>query len=730
MKLLRLAVIASLPLLNSCALFLGTSKSGTEGTGQQGQALRQIEETEQKEVLGAARTRIANVHGQIAAGRFSEAEATLAPLANSTLYPEEVAELKAKIAAGKERTVTSAVRRQIAVARRLAFRNDFDEAQAILDSLDANGPCKEEIKEVRELVNLKRIKMPAATARKQVSEIRRFIQRGDLGTADSLLQALEMGGAVPQDVAVLKLELAAAKRAAGMAVEQQASANQALGEVDDALVLPKTYNKTVVISPNLNPLEMPVGSMEDLINKKVSIQLNNAGVKELVQVLSQVDGLNIIADDALEAEKSLTINVKDVPLKEVLSYIARNMGIAFYLGENIVWVTESTEEPGSGPQLETRIFQLRQGFIPTLKAEKKDDQGGGGGQPGEDDTDLEDALDAFLADSPEGATYRVFKTRNVLVVRDTRENLRTVEELVKTFDKAPYQVRIEARFITISQNDLYDVGSELSLTPDIAPVAGDANAQLQVTDLLTSLGALQADNKDGVGYADLGGVLGNRAYSLIISALDKQTSTKNLSAPRITVLNNHSARIRSGKTTLYYSELDTVASTASSTTGDSNSSIQTAFTGTPDEIESGVTLDVKVNVGNDGKTVLIGLKPEIIEISQWRSFNVIAGGDSTSNNNNSSSNTDNAQGNIELPETSENSLQTAVAIRSGETVALGGLVTSNVQKTVSKVPILGDIPLLGFFFRHTTEKNEPQHLLIFVTARVIDQDGNFVRVAE
>jgi len=49
---------------------------------------------------------------------------------------------------------------------------------------------------------------------------------------------------------------------------------------------------------------------------------------------------------------------------------------------------------------------------------------------------------------------------------------------------------------------------------------------------------------------------------------------------------------------------------------------------------------------------------------------------------------------------------------------------------VSKVPILGDIPILGFFFRHTNEKNVPQHLIIFVTATVIGEDGNFVQVAE
>ncbi len=730
MKLLRAAVFASLPLMSSCALLVGTPATDP-AAGENPQALRALEQTEQQQVLQSAQERLATVRKQIAAGQFSAAETTLAPLANSSLYPAEVTELKAKIAAGQGRETSSVVLRQVAIARRLALKDQFDEAQAILDSLDANGPGKEEIREVRELLNQRRIEAPARSALKQVTEVRRLIRQGDLDTADALIDAIESGGAVPGDVAALKLELDLAKRKQTLALDQQTSAGLAITEVDQRLVLPKSYGKTVVISPSLDPLEMPVGSMEDLINKRVTIQLDNAGVKELVQVLSQVDGLNIIADDALEAEKNLTINVKNVPLKEVLSYIARNMGIAFHLGENMVWVTESTEEPGSGPKLETRIFQLRHGFVPTLKTQQSNDQGGGGQDTaGEDDTDLEDSLDAFLADSPEGASYRVFKTRNVLIVRDTRENLRLVEELVKAFDKPPYQVLIEARFVTISQDDLRDVGSEFSLTPDTAPVASDAKTQLQVTNLLTSLGALEMGNTDGVGYADLGGVLGNRAYSLVIAALDKQTSTKNLSAPRITVLNNHSARIRRGKITLYYSELDTVASTSSSTTGTSNSSVQTAFTGTPEELETGVTLDVKVNVGNNGQTVLLGLKPEIIDLVQWRSFNVIAGGDSSSNNNSSTNSDQNAQGNIELPETSENVLQTTVAIRSGETVTLGGLVTSSVQQTVTKVPVLGDIPLVGFFFRHSYESNVPQHLIIFVTARVIDEDGNFVQVVE
>jgi len=727
MKFFRLAVLASLPLLSSCALLVGTEES-TGKAGQSTQSLHALQKTEQQEVLRGAKLRLASIRRQIAVGKFTEAEADLAPLANSSLYPEEVAELSAKISAGREKAGVLRVRKQIALARRLAYKDDFDEAEAMLNMQDANGPCKVEIREVRELLNLRRIKRSSRSVGKQVTEIRRAIKRGELAAADALLDGLESSNTAAPQVAALRLELRAAQDGETLSIAQQATVNQALSEVEDRLVLPPTYGKTIVISPNLDPLEMPVGSMEDLINKKVSIELDNAGVKELVQVLSEQDGLNVIADDALEAEKTLTINVKQVPLKEILSYIARNMGVAFHMGENIIWVTESTEEPGTGPQLETRVFQLRHGFVPALKPKKKQGEEGGEGDASQD-TDLEDSLDAFLADSPEGASYRVFKTRNVLIVKDSRENLRLVEELVRTFDKPPLQVSIEARFLTISEDDLLDVGAEFSAGPDDIPTIGeDAESMTQITALLSSLGAITEGNEAGIGGATFDGVIGNRAYNLIISAIKRRDSTKNLSAPQVTLLNGQTARMRRGNTTLYYSELDTVAGDGGDTTGDS--SVQTAFTGDPEELETGVTLEVKVNIGNNGETILLGLLPEIIELTRWRSFNVVAEGGSSNNNNSDDSTGTNAPGTIELPETSDMSVQTAVAVKSGQTVTLGGLVTTTVQKTVSKVPILGDIPLIGFFFRHTNEKNVPQHLIIFVTATVIDSDGSFVQVAK
>ncbi|NLF17398.1 MAG: hypothetical protein GX595_09085, partial [Lentisphaerae bacterium] len=401
---------------------------------------------------------------------------------------------------------------------------------------------------------------------------------------------------------------------------------------------------------------------------------------------------------------------------------ARNMGVAFHLGENVVWVTESTEEPGAGPKLETQVYRLRQGFIPSL----------GGEGAGAGDTDLEDALESVMADSPEGASYRVFKNRNLLLVRNTRENLRLVEQLVEDFDRPPQQVLIEARFLTISRSDLFDVGVELrqkapeydpAVYPDLLKNA--QNPDGEVSDFLTQLGAITSGNTDGVGLVALSGIIGNRTYDLVVSALERKGSTKTLNAPRVTVLNNQTARLRKGDKTLYYDELETVAASGGGDGG--SAAAQTAFTGTPKELELGMTFEVKVNVGNDGKTVLLDLLPELITLKGWRQFNVVAGAGDDDNNGNNNNTTD-AAGTISLPETTENTVQTRVAVNSGETVVLGGMMESIQQNDVRKVPILGDIPFIGFFFRHTTERDEPQHLLIFVTAKVIDPSGRYVEV--
>lgn len=618
-------------------------------------------------------------------------------------------------------------------------------------------------------------------ASQRLDDVRKALKSGDIAAAEAGLQPLQGQGLFEGEVNELRGEIRAAKDKVALEVSKKEADRRALTEVDQRYTLPTNYGSTVTIDGQPGSLAVPPGPMEELFKRKVDISVQNAGVNELVQALTQIEGLNIIADDALEAKKALTVNVKNTPLSEILSYIARNMGIAFHLGENVVWVTQSEEEPGAGPKLETQVYRLREGFVPTLKPRQKEGgEGGGGG--GAEDTDLEDAIESIMADSPEGASYRVFRNRNLLMVRNSRENLRLIEKLIEDFDKPPQQVLIEARFLTVGKDDLRDIGVELSqlahehdpgpflepippepvpgqdssayiewldrvteirrrnydaskatVYPNALKAAGEPDSEL--SDFLTQLGALKPGSVDGLGALTISGIIGNRAYGLMISALDKKGSTHTLSAPRITVLNNQTARIRKGDKLLYYDELDSTAAdggaAASGSSADAGGQVQTAFTGTPKELELGVTLEVKVSIGNDGRTVLMGLQPEVIDLKRWRAFTVVAGGGGNASNNvNNGTAGTVGIGQIELPETTESVANTTVAVKSGETVVLGGMMKSIAQTEVTKIPLLGDIPWIGFLFRHTKETDQPQHLLIFVTATVIDPSGRFVKVRE
>jgi type IV pilus assembly protein PilQ len=101
---------------------------------------------------------------------------------------------------------------------------------------------------------------------------------------------------------------------------------------------------------------------------------------------------------------------------------------------------------------------------------------------------------------------------------------------------------------------------------------------------------------------------------------------------------------------------------------------------------------------------MLALKPRINDISGYEFFET-----------------------AKLPILDENTLETTVVVNSGETVALGGMMTKAVTSQEKKVPFLSDIPLLGRLFRVKVDENNPHHLLIFVNATVINSDGQLVR---
>ncbi len=520
------------------------------------------------------------------------------------------------------------------------------------------------------------------------------------------------------------------KRKQLLEASQRIGESRALLEVEQALGLPETYGQTVVISAESGPIDLPPGPMEQLIRQKVSMRLDNADVKGIVMALSKIDGLNLIADQALNSPATLTLHVDKVPLAEIFAYVARNMGIAFHVSENVVWVTAADPKAAKGPRLETRIFKLHRGLIPHL--ENSGGLGVGGDQglqksipKAEVDEELEMALKSFLDDSPPGATYRLFPKRNLLIVRNSREKLLLVRDFLDSLDSTPLQVLIESRFVTLSQKDFFQLGFNLQnliLPKSGSDISFNDLQNRAVQDLtLEKNETLARDSTtyssgEGLsqrrlelsgnlpGTVTLSGILNSVVYQAVLSAIRQADSSRTLSAPRITVTNNQSAYIFRGTKRFYFEnyDLETVDQ------GDFGSTTKVVPTGSPKELPLGLFLSVRPNIGNDGKTLVLALKPEVKEFLGFESFS--------------------EDGLVKLPIVSESSLATTVVLNSGETVVLGGMLTKNDSETVKKVPVLGDIPLLGFFFRHRETTSNPEHLLIFVTARIIGPAGRYVQV--
>ena len=134
--------------------------------------------------------------------------------------------------------------------------------------------------------------------------------------------------------------------------------------------------------------------------------------------------------------------------------------------------------------------------------------------------------------------------------------------------------------------------------------------------------------------------------------------------------------------------------------------------------EVGVILQVVPEVSADGQMIDLMLNPQIISEPTWRDY----GFDYYS-----SRSTEPVHVRMEQPLFQVRSVSTSISIYNGATVVMGGMITESRTEVDDKIPLLGDVPLLGRLFRSRYEQSEKRNLLIFVTARLVDPAGNPIR---
>lgn len=448
----------------------------------------------------------------------------------------------------------------------------------------------------------------------------------------------------------------------------------------------QTDNRFIIeVKPVVEEAGKPKAS-SGYTGEKLSLNFQNIEVRAVLQVIADFTSLNIITSDTVSG--NLTLRLKDVPWDQALDLILQAKGLDMRKTGNVVWIAprdelatkeklalEARQQISELEPLRTESFQLNY-----QKAE-------------EFQKIITDANQRIL--SKRGSAVVDSRT-NQIFVQDTPAKLDDVRELLKKTDRAVRQVLIEARIVEATDTFSRNVGTRLGYNDttgrgDRLPGGdrraliggglvgtGAATGQGSSADFLTdtTFSNMAAPGLGGVIPGQLSLILLNDAMTkflnLEITALQADGKGKIISSPRVITADNVEAIIEQGTEIPYQQATSSGATSVSFRKATLSLKVKPQIT--PDD-----NIMMKLNVNKDSVGASTSAGPAI----------------------------DTKQ------------VSTEVLVENGGTVGLGGIYTQDESSTLTKVPLLGDIPILGFFFRQELKQNNKRELLIFVTPRVI-----------
>ena len=261
---------------------------------------------------------------------------------------------------------------------------------------------------------------------------------------------------------------------------------------------------------------------------------------------------------------------------------------------------------------------------------------------------------------------------NAVIIVGNPGVLKELKKIIETLDKEKYQVYVQARIVEINKDDAEQIGMKYNLQAFSATSAG-------LIAFSGNFGGQSALSMLG-GTLPTGAPTSGLALGASLDFLQTNGASKTISSPSILCVNNQESSIYVGKT-LSFATGSNTAGTLGTTTSFKREDV-------------GLTLKIKPRVSSNDKVTLDAeaVLENVLLVDQ------------------------NGQ-----PVTTKQSVITQAILRHGESIIIGGLVKNYTTKTETKVPILGDIPLLGWFFTHTDSKDQQDNLIVILTPYIIDK---------
>ncbi|HGH6606068.1 TPA: type IV pilus secretin PilQ [Neisseria meningitidis] len=423
--------------------------------------------------------------------------------------------------------------------------------------------------------------------------------------------------------------------------------------------------------------------------RKISLDFQDVEIRTILQILAKESGMNIVASDSVNGK--MTLSLKDVPWDQALDLVMQARNLDMRQQGNIVNIAprdellakdkaflQAEKDIADLGALYSQNFQLKyknvEEFRSILRLDNADTTG--------NRNTLVSGRGSVLIDP----------ATNTLIVTDTRSVIEKFRKLIDELDVPAQQVMIEARIVEAADGFSRDLGVKFGVTGkkklknDTSAFGWGVNSGFGGDDKWGAETKINLPITAAANSISLVRAISSGALNLELSASESLSKTKTLANPRVLTQNRKEAKIESGYEIPF--TVTSIANGGSST----NTELKKAVLG----------LTVTPNITPDGQIIMT------VKI-------------------NKDSPAQCASGNQTILCISTKNLNTQAMVENGGTLIVGGIYEEDNGNTLTKVPLLGDIPVIGNLFKTRGKKTDRRELLIFITPRIMGTAGNSLR---
>ena len=455
--------------------------------------------------------------------------------------------------------------------------------------------------------------------------------------------------------------------------------------------------------------------------QRVGFEFTDADINEIIMTVAKAAGANVIVGP--EVTGTLRVKIAGVPWRAALEEIVKTRG--YTVVEEQRGILRVVDPISLEKQKITKSYQLRyvrpkSVRVPLIKSEFID---GNDKPPSGPATQHFTVLEALRKALSSQGVLDFIETQNVIIVRDTSQVHETIQEIIRRLDVEPAQVFVDLKFVSTSNIDILNLGVDYG---DSGPQISISGSQIPI-ELPFSIG--NSGWEDGIIASDTGGgpvagdggginagntivpdtIFGALSFTQVqatLRMLQRDTETEIIQAPKIITLDGNEATIFVGETVRYAE-----AKSEQGQAGGLQLTVQEA-SGSP--VEIGFQLLIRPNVIPGTRKIAMEVIPKETSLSGTGSsalapagFDVFTVGSAG------------AEGTIALPRTRSSTMITQMLLESGQTAVIGGLTTDADAETVSRVPYISRIPILGELFKYRSQQRDRRNLVVFITPSLV-----------